>query len=436
MVMMQAHASTDALYRKIALRIVPFLFICYVVNFIDRVNIGFAKLQFLDDLGLDDGVFGVAAGMFFIGYVIFEIPSNLMLGRIGARKTLMRIMVLWGGFTVLLAFVQTATWLYVLRFLLGAAEAGFFPGIVLYLTYWFPSRRRGRVMSLFIMAVPIAGIIGGPVSGAIMSHFQHVAGLRGWQWLFVAEGVPAIALGLLALVCLKDAPHLAAWLNADERARLAADLQADHALNSASKIKHLGDLLRSPRLYLMAAIYFTIFAFLNAIGFWIPTVLKSVGAHSVAQIGWLAGAIATAAAIGVLVVGYHSDRTMERRWHVAGCGFASAVAFLLLPLAAHDVGFSAALLGVASIGIYSVLSIFWTIPTAYLQGDAAAGGIAFITAVGAIGGAMSPSIVGLLKTHTGSLYMGLSAIAVLLVVGMLALLWFVPANRETRAGKP
>jgi len=178
----------------------------------------------------------------------------------------------------------------------------------------------------------------------------------------------------------------------------------------------------------MAAIYFTIFAFLNAIGFWIPTVLKSVGAHSVAQIGWLAGAIATAAAIGVLVVGYHSDRTMERRWHVAGCGFASAAAFLLLPLAAHDVGFSAVLLGAASIGIYSVLSIFWTIPTAYLQGDAAAGGIAFITAVGAIGGAMSPSIVGLLKTHTGSLYMGLSAIAVLLVVGMLALLWFVPAN--------
>ncbi|MBU6494563.1 MAG: MFS transporter, partial [Burkholderiales bacterium] len=189
-----ARSQDDAIYRKIAWRIVPFLFVCYVVNFIDRVNIGFAKLQFLHDLHLNDAVFGVAAGMFFIGYVLFELPSNLLLARIGVRKTLLRIMVSWGVITVLLMFVKNAPMLYVLRFLLGAAEAGFFPGIILYLTYWFPDNRRGRITSLFIVAVPLAGIIGGPVSGAIMGHLHDALGLRGWQWLFIAEGVPAILL--------------------------------------------------------------------------------------------------------------------------------------------------------------------------------------------------------------------------------------------------
>jgi D-galactonate transporter len=428
----------DAVYRKIAWRIVPFLFICYVVNFIDRVNIGFAKLQFLQDLRLNDAEFGLAAGMFFVGYVMFELPSNLLLARIGVRKTLLRIMVLWGSLTVLLIYVQSATMLYVLRFLLGAAEAGFFPGIILYLTYWFPDRRRGRITSLFIMAVPLAGVIGGPASGWIMSRLDHTLGLHGWQWLFLIEGVPAIALGIAAMFYLDDRPTDAKWLTAAEKSLVETALSADRQRRSDHDAPpaRLRDVLRDSRIYLMSAIYFCVFMGLNAIGFWIPTLLRQVGVVDIRDIGWLSGAISICTAIGIVAIGRSSDRRLERRWHVAGCGLATAISFLLLPLAAHSIALTVALLIVASICIYATLSIFWTIPTAYLDGGAAAGGIATITAIGALGGAVSPSLVGLLKAQTGSIYVGLAMIAVLLAIGMIALLWTVPAARPASRPVP
>ncbi|WP_144146832.1 MFS transporter [Paraburkholderia sp. BCC1884] len=427
-----ADSQEHVIYRKIARRIIPFLFICYVVNFIDRVNIGFAKLQFLQDLKLNDAVFGFAAGMFFIGYVVFELPSNLLLARIGVRKTLLRIMVLWGCLTVLLMFVQSATMLYVLRFLLGAAEAGFFPGIILYLTYWFPDQRRGRITSLFIMAVPLAGVIGGPMSGWIMSHLHDALGLRGWQWLFLIEGVPAIALGVMAMFYLDDRPANAGWLTISEKNHIEAALAADRKRHSELEAPpaRLRDVLCSGRTYLMSGIYFCVFMGLNAIGFWIPTLLRQVGVQQISNIGWLSGAISVCTAVGIVVIGHSSDRRMERRWHVAGCGFAVAASFLLLPLASHSVPFTVALLIVASICIYAALSIFWTIPTAYLDGGAAAAGIATITAIGALGGALSPSLVGLLKTYTGSIYVGLAVISVLLTIGMVVLLYTVPAARR------
>jgi D-galactonate transporter len=428
----------DAVYRKIAWRIVPFLFICYVVNFIDRVNIGFAKLQFLQDLRLNDAEFGLAAGMFFVGYVMFELPSNLVLARIGVRKTLLRIMVLWGSLTVLLIYVQSATMLYVLRFLLGAAEAGFFPGIILYLTYWFPDRRRGRITSLFIMAVPLAGVIGGPASGWIMSCLDHTLGLHGWQWLFLIEGVPAIALGIAAMFYLDDRPTDARWLTVAEKSLVETALSADRQRRSDHDTPpaRLRDVLCDSRIYLMSAIYFCVFMGLNAIGFWIPTLLRQVGVVDIRDIGWLSGAISIYTAIGIVVIGRSSDRRLERRWHVAGCGLVTAISFLLLPLAAHSVALTVALLIVASICIYATLSIFWTIPTAYLDGGAAAGGIATITAIGALGGAVSPSLVGLLKAQTGSIYVGLAMIAVLLAIGMIALLWTVPAARPASRPVP
>jgi D-galactonate transporter len=428
----------DAVYRKIAWRIVPFLFICYVVNFIDRVNIGFAKLQFLQDLRLNDAEFGLAAGMFFVGYVMFELPSNLLLARIGVRKTLLRIMVLWGSLTVLLIYVQSATMLYVLRFLLGAAEAGFFPGIILYLTYWFPDRRRGRITSLFIMAVPLAGVIGGPASGWIMSRLDHTLGLHGWQWLFLIEGVPAIALGIAAMFYLDDRPTDARWLTVAEKSLVETALSADRQRRSDHDTPpaRLRDVLRDSRIYLMSAIYFCVFMGLNAIGFWIPTLLRQVGVVDIRDIGWLSGAISICTAIGIVAIGRSSDRRLERRWHVAGCGLATAISFLLLPLAAHSIALTVALLIVASICIYATLSIFWTIPTAYLDGGAAAGGIATITAIGALGGAVSPSLVGLLKAQTGSIYVGLAMIAVLLAIGMIALLWTVPAARPASRPVP
>ncbi|KFX65067.1 MFS transporter [Paraburkholderia fungorum] len=426
----------DAIYRKIARRIVPFLFICYVVNFIDRVNIGFAKLQFLQDLKLDDAVFGFAAGMFFVGYLLFELPSNLLLDRIGVRKTLLRIMVLWGLLTVLLMFVRSASVLYLLRFLLGAAEAGFFPGIILYLTYWFPDRQRGRITSLFIMAVPLAGIIGGPLSGWIMGHFHNMLGLRGWQWLFLIEGVPAILLGVMAMLYLDDRPMHAKWLSDAEKAHISAALDTDRQQRGARHAPpaRLSDVLRNPRIYLLSAIYFCVFMGLNAVGFWIPTLLRHVGVQQIGNIGWLSGAISVCTAIGIVVIGRSSDRHAERRWHVACCGFAVAGSFLLLPLAAHSVPFTVALLVVASTCIYATLSIFWTIPTAYLDGGAAAAGIATITAIGAIGGAVSPSLVGMLKAETGSVYAGFAVIAALLIAGMVALLRAVPAPHREAVG--
>jgi len=432
-------SADDAVFRKVARRIIPFIFICYVVNFIDRVNIGFAKLQFLQDLKFDDAVFGIAAGMFFIGYVIFELPSNLLAARIGVRKTLLRIMVLWGALTIVLMFVRTASTLYAVRFLLGAAEAGFFPAIILYLTYWFPDRRRGRIMSLFVMAVPLAGIVGGPLSGSIMSGLHGALGFAGWQWLFLIEGVPAIVLGLAAYFVLDDRPADARWLSDSEKACIAAALSAGRARraaeardvaanemgNEARKHGRLAEVLTNPRIYVLSAIYFSVFMALNAMGFWIPTLLRQVGVGHIRDIGWLSGGISVCTAIGIVLIGRHSDRRMERRWHVAGCGFAVAASFLLLPLAAHSIALTVALLIAASVGIYATLSLFWTIPTAYLHEDAAAGGIATITAIGAIGGAVSPWLVGTLKASTGSLYIGLTAIAVLLTLGMLTLLWIL-----------
>ncbi|MFT4063877.1 MFS transporter [Paraburkholderia sp.] len=418
------NSTDDAVFRKVARRIIPFIFICYVVNFIDRVNIGFAKLQFLQDLKFDDAVFGIAAGMFFVGYVIFELPSNLLAARIGVRRTLLRIMVLWGALTIVLMFVRSAGMLYAVRFLLGAAEAGFFPAIILYLTYWFPDKRRGRIMSLFVMAVPLAGVIGGPLSGSIMSGLHGSFGLAGWQWLFLIEGIPAIALGFAAYFVLDDRPADARWLSDSEKARIAAALSAARAPDAHTQVR-LVEVLTNPRIYVMSAIYFSVFMALNAIGFWIPTLLRQVGMHRISDIGWLSGGISVCTAIGIVLIGRHSDRRMERRWHVAGCGFAVAASFLLLPLTAHSIALTVALLIVASVGIYAALSLFWTIPTAYLHEDAAAGGIATITAIGAIGGAVSPWLVGMLKASTGSLYIGLAAIGVLLSLGMLTLLWIL-----------
>ncbi len=434
-----ASAEHDALYRKIAWRVLPFLFVCYVVNYIDRVNIGFAKLQFLQDLHLNDQVFGFAAGLFFIGYLIFEVPSNLLLARYGARKTLMRIMVLWGAITVLLIFVKTATMLYVLRFLLGAAEAGFFPGIILYLSYWFPDHRRGRATSLFILAVPVSGIIGGPLSGWIMDSFHNALGLRGWQWLFLIEGLPAIVLGLLVWFILTDRPQHAHWLTDAEKSIVAGALERDRQKGGTGSHGRLRDALRSPRLYVLTTVYFTMFMFLNAVGFWIPTILKSVGVESLTHIGLLQAAISVCTAIGMVLIGRSSDRLRERRWHAAICGFVGAASFLLLPLASHSAVFTTLLLAAGSVSIFGVQTVFWTLPAKYLEGAAAAGGIAVISSLGALGGALSPSLVGMMKVHTGSIYAGLAVIAAVLIIGMITLLLGVPsapaASRESKSAR-
>jgi D-galactonate transporter len=422
-----AVAAEHAVYRKIAWRLIPFLLLCYMLATIDRFNIGFAKLQFLHDLKLDDAVYGIAAGIFSVGYVAFEVPSNLLLERVGVRRTLLRIMVLWGMVTCLLMFAQSAMHLYILRFLLGVAEAGFFPGILLYLTYWFPDRLRGRMTSLFVMAVPVGGIISGPLSGWVMSRFQAVGGFHGWQWLFLTEGAPAILFGVVAFFYLSDDAASAHWLSDEEKNRVLADLATDRQSRPA-KSASFRDALRDPKVYVLAFIYFAYFCSLNTILLWGPSVLKAVAGQTVSSIGWISGGISLVSTIGMVVVGYSSDRYLERRWHVALCGFAAAICFLLLPLVVGSLILTIVVLTIASVGIFSVLSLFWTIPSAYLSQSAAAGGLALISSIGAFGGAVSPAMIGAVRVQTGSLYIGLALVALLLVIGMLALLVCIPAS--------
>lgn len=423
-------ADQSQLYRKVAWRLIPFLLVCYTVAIIDRFNISFAKLQFLHDLGMNDEVFGWAAGMFSIGYVALEVPSNLLLDRIGIRRTLLRIMVLWGLVTALLMFARSEYHLYALRFLLGAAEGGLFPGVLFYLTYWFPDRLRGRMTSLFVMAVPFGGIIAGPVSGLIMDGMQGVGGLHGWQWLFLVEGLPAVVLGVMAFFWLPDRPSDARWLTAAEAKTIQRDLSHDRprAVDGTS----FGAALRDGKVYLLAFIYFAFFCSLNTILLWAPSLLRQVGAGTATTIGWLSGGISVVSALGMLAVGYSSDRTRERHWHVALCGFAAAACFMLLPLATGNVAMTVAVLTIASIGIFSILSLFWTIPSAYLDGSAAAGGIALISAIGSFGGAVCPAFVGWLTVRTGSLYGALAAVGALHAVGMIALLIWAPRGAGAR----
>jgi sugar phosphate permease len=354
------------------------------------------------------------------------VPSNLLLDRIGVRRTLLRIMVLWGLVTMLLMFARNQYHLYILRFLLGAAEGGLFPGVLFYLTFWFPDRLRGRMTSLFVLAVPFGGIIAGPVSGLLLDEMQGVAGLHGWQWLFLIEGVPAVVLGIMAFFWLPDRPSDARWLTAAEAAAIQAGVDADRP--PAGLGTSFGAALRDRKVYLLAFIYFSFFCSLNTILLWAPSLLRQVGVTTATNIGWLSGGISMLSALGMLVVGYSSDRLRERHWHVALCGFAAAACFILLPLAAGSVAMTVACLTIASIGIYSILSLFWTIPSAYLQGSAAAGGIALISALGSFGGAVCPAFVGWLTVKTGSLYPALTAIGLLHAVGMATLLIWAPRN--------
>lgn len=418
------------LYRKVAYRLIPFLLICYTVAIIDRFNIGFAKLQFLHDLKLDDQVFGIAAGAFSLGYVALEVPSNLLLDRIGLRRTLLRIMTLWGLVTVLLMFAKNQYHLYALRFVLGAAEGGLFPGVLYYLTLWFPDRMRGRMTSLFVLAVPIGGVVASPLSGILLDRMQGTLGLHGWQWLFLIEGLPAIVLGIAAYFWFPDRPSTARWLSPAEAEAVEAGVRADRG---AGRKRNFAAALRDRRVYLLAFVYFSFFCSLNTILLWSPSLLKQVGVTTATEIGWINGGIAALSILGMLAVGYSSDRLRERHWHVALCGFVAAACFILLHLTSDSVGLTVVCLTVASIAIYSILSLFWTIPSAYLQGSAAAGGIALISAVGALGGAVCPAFVGWVKVETGSLYAGFAVIGALHAAGMLVFVLGAPrAGHETR----
>jgi D-galactonate transporter len=404
----------DALYRRVSWRLMPFLFLCYVAAYLDRVNVGFAKLQMLNDLRFSDTVYGIGAGIFFIGYFIFEVPSNLLMTRTGARIWIARIMISWGLISSALMFVDSVATFYVLRFLLGAAEAGFFPGIILYLTYWYPAHRRARMVALFMSGVAVAGIVGGPLSGWIMKTFAGLYGLSGWQWLFLLEGLPSVLIGVWTLFYLDDGIRSARWLSEDDKQRLeraiAEDRKEQHSMP-------LAQLFRSAKVWLLALVYFLCVMGLYGVSFWLPQLIKNSGVTDVFDIGLLSAIPYCVAAVAMVLAARHSDRTGERRWHTAIAALAGAAGLVAATIYSDNTVIALAALSVATAGILSTFPIFWSLPTAMLGGTAAAAGIAMINSIGNLAGFVSPYLVGAIRDATHSTASGIYLLAASLLAG-------------------
>ena len=411
----------NAIYKRITLRLIPFIFICYLFNYLDRVNVGFAKLQMLDALKFSETVYGLGAGIFFIGYVLCGVPSNLALTKFGPRRWIAVMMISWGTLSTCLMFVTTPTGFYTLRLLTGAAEAGFFPGVVLYLSQWFPSFRRGRIMALFMCAIPVSGLIGGPFSGWILSHFAAgQGGLAGWQWMFLLQGIPTVVLGALAIFLLSDSFANAKWLGAHER----AVLEADHRLDAASKpassaTDSLSAVFKNPAIWAFGLIYFCIQSGVYAINFWLPSIIKSLGFSDTLVIGWISAIPYLLAAVLMLLVGRSADLHKERRWHLVVPMLMGAIGLVIaVNFAAHP---AIAILGltIATMGALTGLPMFWPVPTAMLSAGAAAGGLALINSMGQMAGFLSPYLVGFVKDATGSTDAALYFLAAVIVGGSL-----------------
>jgi D-galactonate transporter len=412
-------ADLDKLYARVSRRLLPFLFLCYVAAYLDRVNVGFAKLQMQADLALSDTVYGIGAGIFFLGYFLFEIPSNLLMERVGARRWIARIMISWGLVSATTMFATGPASFYALRFLLGVAEAGFFPGVVLYLTYWYPAQRRARIVALFMSGVAVAGVVGGPLSGAIMAGLAGQAGLHGWQWLFLLEGVPSIALGIWTLAWLDDNIRAARWLNDADKVALEAALAPEAA---AKQHLPLARLFASGTVWLLALVYFLCVMGLYGVSFWLPQLLRNSGVQDVLDIGLLTAIPYGVAAVAMVVAARHSDRSGERRWHTAIAAFAGAAGLTIATAYAHDTVLALAALSLATAGILTTFPIFWSLPTALLGGTAAAAGIALVNSVGNLAGFASPYLVGAIRDATGSTAVGIMVLSASLLLGGLLVL--------------
>jgi D-galactonate transporter len=412
----------------VARRLIPFLMLCYLGAYLDRVNVGFAKLQMLNDLKWSDTIYGLGAGIFFLGYFLFEVPSNLILHKYGARRWLARIMLTWAAISACFAFVSTPTTFYIMRFLLGAAEAGFAPGVILYITYWFPSKRRAKMLSIFFMAIPLANIVGGPLSGWILQTFADLHGLRGWQWLFMLEAIPSLLLGVAILFYLDDSIAAAKWLTPEEKKLLQDNIAED----DTGKVAHhsVGSFLSDRRVWLLAAIYFCVVMGQYGITFWLPTIVRNSGVSNVVLVGLLSAIPYLCALVALPFIGMSSDRTKARRLHCALPMVVAAAALFTLPLTS-GVGTALALLSFAAVGSIASSSQFWSLPTAFLGGMTAAAGIATINCIANLAGFVSPSMVGWLNDFTGKQGAGLMFTSSALLIGALLVL-LLPANTVNR----
>lgn len=418
-------AALQSATRKVARRLTPYLCLLYFINYLDRTNIGFAGPNGMnEELGLTDTMFGLAAGLFFIGYLLLEVPSNLALHRFGARRWIARIMVTWGVVAAAMAFVPNAGWLYVLRFLLGVAEAGFFPGIILYLTFWFPQKDRARMTALFMVAIPISSMVGAPLSSLLIEHGEGLFGLSGWRTMFLLEGLPAIVLGVVTWFFLTDRPGDATWLSGEERAALTAALDADDADKGRFHVS-IRESLTRPRVWALAFVYFGIVYGLYALGFFLPTIIKGFEeqfgtSYSLLQRGLINAVPYAVGAVAMLVWSRHGDRTKERVWHVA---LPAIVGGLSIPVALSLGSPLAAMAAVTvcAVGVMCALPTFWALPTAFLTGAAAASGIALVNSVGNTAGFAAPYITGWLADLTGSQRTGLWVVGAAMVgAGLLA----------------
>lgn len=422
-------AVRKSAYRKIAFRLMPFLMLCYFCAYLDRVNVGFAKLQMMSDLQFSEAVYGLGAGIFFIGYFLCEVPSNIVLHKVGARRWIARIMITWGILSGCFAFVQTEWQFYTLRFLLGVAEAGLAPGLLLYLTYWFPSYRRARMTVLWFIAIPISGMIGGPLSGLIMDRMSGVHGWFGWQWMFVIEAIPTVLVGLLVLGVLKDSVQDANWLSQDEKNLVKQELAQDnqHKEGHASVKEFIAD----KRLWLLAGIYFCVVMGQYAITFWLPTLIRNSGISDNWHIGLLTSLPYMCAIVVMLLAGRSGDHFQERRWHLIIPMCAGAIALTLATLFASNLTLSLICLCIAASGVLTASSLFWMLPTNFLGGVSAAAGIAAVNSFANLAGFCSPYLIGWVTTNTGSNAIGMFLITAVLIFGA-SLVLRVPAKLVNR----
>ena len=411
-----------AIVRKVTRRLIPFIVLLYFFNYLDRVNVGFAALTMNQDLAFSATVYGNGAGILFAGLVLFMVPSTIILHKVGARLWIAPIVVLWGAVSAAMAFVQGPVSFYILRFILGAAEAGFFPGVLLYMTYWFPAKVRGRITGLFMMAIPVSSILGAPASTLLLD--VEGFGLRGWQWLFLLQGLPAVFLGILVLRYLTEDPQKADWLTSDEKEWLIATLateRRERERETAHPTRFVEALLYS-RVWLLGVVNFGIVVGFYGLALWLPQIIKSFGGLTNFEVGLLTTVPYILAAIAMYSWGVHSDRSGERKWHVALPALVGGVALAASAYFAHTPALAFAALTLASIGIYAVLPVFWTLPTAVLSGTAAAGGIALINMLGSTGGYVGPALVGYIHDQTQSYSYGLLTLGGLSIMSAILVL--------------
>ncbi len=419
-------------YRLVTRRLIPFLIICYICAYVDRSNVGVARLGFMGDLGFTEAVYGLGGGLFYLGYSLFEVPSNLVMNRIGAKLTIARIMFLWSLFSAATAFMTQPEHFYILRFLLGAAEAGFFPGVIFYLSQWAPAKRRARLTAMFMSAMALAGLFANPLSGLIMSALDGAYGLAGWQWLFLVEGLPGCLLAVVAYFYLTDRPADANWLTDRQKTILINDLEADEAASRHASQTSLLGALKDRRFYALGVMAMAMISGLAGLSLWVPTIIRQAGVDAIWQVGLISALPYACGVIAQQLVARSSDRHGERRWHAASCALFGAAAWLALPLVQGHTLLSIVAITCVGVGMFGATGPFWSMPAGYLRGTAAAGGIAMITTCGGVAGFVSPIIVGWAAERTGTLAFGQIYFGGLLALGAIMILMAArPADRQT-----